>query len=145
MKRQFPGLQSESPNGEGPLEGIFLVRVDRACYVGHSQKPFFALRFKVIEHKEHLDRLISGRLYCNAKALWKLNRFLREFGYDNDLLGRDEVDERSLLGLIGIIRTARVALHGRSFLNLESFAPAAEWEELSCANSAEEERARERT
>jgi hypothetical protein len=47
--------------------------------------------------------------------------------------------------LTGVIRTARVALHGRSFLNLESFAPAAEWEELSCANCAREERARERT
>jgi hypothetical protein len=136
MKRQFPGLQLESREGEGLLEGTFLVRVDRACYCGHPQKPFFVLRFKVIEPKKHLDRLIAGRLYCNAKALWKLNSFLREFGYDSDLLGRDEVDERSLLGLVGIIKTARVALHGRSFLNLKSFAPAAEWEELSCANSA---------
>jgi hypothetical protein len=145
MKRQFPGLQSESPNGEGVLEGVFLVRVHRACYCWHLQKPFFALQFKVIEPKEHLDRLISGRLYCNAKALWKLNSFLREFGYDSDLLGRDEVDERSLLGLTGVIRTARVALHCRSFPNLESFAPAAEWEELSCVNSAKEEHARDLT
>jgi hypothetical protein len=23
-----------------------------------------------------------SRLYCNPKALWKLNSFLRDFGYD---------------------------------------------------------------
>jgi hypothetical protein len=134
MKRQFPGLQSESPNSNG-LEGLFLVQVEHACYFGHPQKPFFALRFKVVEPKEHLGRLISGRLYCHPKALWKLNRFLREFDYDSDLLGRNEVDERSLLGLMGVIKTSRVALHGRSFLNVEAFAPASEWEEPSAAKS----------
>src|SRR5579863_4067096 len=142
MKRQFPGLQSESQNGNG-LEGLFLAQVEHACYFGHSQKPFFALRFKIVEPKEHLGRSISGRLYCHPKALWKLNRFLREFGYDSDLLGRNEVDERSLLGLLGVIKTSRVALHGRSFLNLEACAPAAEWEELSSANSPAKNQARD--
>lgn len=135
MKRQFPGLQTELPNGNGLLEGIFLVRVDRASYKPGPQKPYFSLRFKVIEPKEHADRSISGRIYCTRRALWKLNWFLREFGYDTDLLGRDEVDERSLLGLTGVVKTVRVTLPGRPFLNLESFAPAAEWEALSCAGS----------
>jgi len=144
MKRQFPGLQSESQNGNG-LEGLFLVQVEHACYFGHPQKPFFTLRFKIVEPKEHLGRRISGRLYCHPKALWKLNRFLREFGYDNDLLARDEVDERSLVGLMGIIKTSRMVVHGRSFLNLEACAPAAEWEELSSANSPREEPSQRRT
>ena len=52
-------------------------------------------------------------------------------GYDPDLLGRDEVDEKALLGLRGIIRTSRTLLNGRCFLNLEVFAPAGEWEEVS--------------
>ncbi len=59
--------------------------------------------------------------------------FLRDFGYDADLLGRDEVDERALLGLRGVLRVSHTALNGRSFLNLEAFAPAGEWEELSVA------------
>ncbi len=133
MKRQFPGLHSESKNGDGLLEGIFLVRVERAFYRWHPEKPFFALRFAVVEPKEHAARTISGRLYCTPKALWKLNWFLRDFGYDTDLLGRDEVDERSLLGLSGVIRTSRRALQGRLFLNLEVFAPSGEWEELATA------------
>jgi hypothetical protein len=131
MKRQFPGLHSELKNGDGLLEGVFLVRVERAFYRWHAEKPFFALRFMILEPNEHVGQAISGRLYCSRKALWKLNWFLRDFGYDTDLLGRDEVDERSLLGLTGVVRTSRTALAGRSFLNLEAFAPAGEWEELT--------------
>ena len=133
MKRQFPGLHAESKNGDGLLEGVFLVRVDRAFYRWQPEKPFFALRFTILEPKELAPQTISGRLYCTRKALWKLNWFLRDFGYDPDLLGRDEVDERSLLGLKGVVRTSRIALPGRSFLNLEAFAPAGEWEELTPA------------
>ena len=51
--------------------------------------------------------------------------------YDTDFLGADEVDEKELLGLKGIIRTSRRTLAGRSFLNLDGFAAAAEWEILS--------------
>ena len=103
---------------------------------GIPEKPFFALRFAILEPKEHTAPTISGRLYCTRKALWKLNWFLRDFGYDTDLLGRDEVDERSLLGLTGVVRTSRTTLCGRSFLNLEGFAPAGEWEELTPAATA---------
>jgi hypothetical protein len=129
MKRQFPGLHAESKAGDGLLEGVFLLRVDRAFYRWHPEKPFFALRFSILEPKRHAGQIIAGRLYCTRKALWKLNWFLRDFGYDTDLLGRDEVDERSLLGLSGVVRTSRTVLQGRSFLNLEAFAPAGEWEE----------------
>jgi hypothetical protein len=75
----------------------------------------------------------AGRLYCTPKALWKLNWFLRDFGYDPDLLGRDEVEERALLGLRGIVRVSRTILNGHCFLNLDGFAPAGEWEEVPAA------------
>jgi len=129
MKRQFPGLHAESKNGGGLLEGMFLARVDRAFYQWHPQKPFFALRFSILEPRQHSTQTISGRLYCTPKALWKLNWFLRDFGYDNDLFARDEVDEKALRGLTGVVKTSRTTLHGRSFVNLDAFAPAGEWEE----------------
>jgi hypothetical protein len=65
--------------------------------------------------------------------LWKLNWFLRDFGYDHDLFLRDEVDEKALLGLTGVVKTSRTTLNGRSFLNLEAFAPAGNWEELAAS------------
>ena len=107
MKRQIQGLHNETRNAEDFLEGLFLVRVDHVNYRWHPQKPCYLIRFVVLEPQEFRSRHISGRLYCTPKALWRLNWFLRDFGYDTDLLGRDEVDERALVGLEGIIRTSR--------------------------------------
>ena len=128
MKRHIPGLHRETTDASDLLEGLFLVRVDRASHRWHPQKPFFSIRFVVLEPKQFTSRSIEGRIYCTPKALWRLNWFLRDFAYDTDLLGRDEVDERALVGLTGIIRTSRKSLAGHSFLNLDGFAPAAEWE-----------------
>jgi len=133
MKRHIPGLHHPARSEEDTLEGLFLVRVERAFYRWHPQKPFYALRLGVLEPKEHTGQTVPGRLYCTPKALWKLSWFLRDFGYDPDLLGRDEVDEKALLGLRRVVRISRTTLNGRSFLNLDGFAPAAEWEELTAA------------
>ena len=111
-------------------------RVERAHHRWDSRKPFYLLRFSVLEPKELTGHSIAARLYCTSRALWKLNWFLRDFGYDPDLMGRDEVDEKALVGLRGIVRISRTTLNGRSFLNLGGFAPASEWEELSVSGGS---------
>jgi hypothetical protein len=131
MKRHFPGLHLESKSGNDLLEGLFLARVERASYRWHREKPFFSLQFSILEPKEFASHTLSGRLYCTPKALWRLNWFLRDFGYDHDLFLRDEVDEKALLDLTGVVKTARKTMNGRSFLNFEAFAPSGEWEELA--------------
>jgi hypothetical protein len=78
--------------------------------------------------------VLSSRLYCNPKALWKLNWFLRDFGYDTELLGRDEVEETQLVGLKGVVKISHIVFNGASLLRLDGFAPADRWEELSPAN-----------
>ena len=134
MKRHIPGLHVGRQATASHLEGLFLVRVDTASYRWHPQKPFLALRFVILEPEFFATRSFSGRLYCSERALWKLNWFLRDFGYDPELLGQDQVDEKALLNLQGVIRTSLVTFNGRSYQNLEAFAPAGEWEELSCAS-----------
>jgi hypothetical protein len=62
---------------------------------------------------------------------WKLDWFLRDFEYDRELLSRDQIDEKALLGLRGVIRTSHTALNGRFYQKLDAFAPAADWEERS--------------
>jgi|SRR6185437_14977348 len=136
MKRHIPGLHSEPKTADDLLEGLFLVRIERANYRWHPQKPFFSIRFAILEPKEFGSHSIVGKLYCTPKALWRLDWFLRDFAYDADLLGRDEVDEKALLGLKGIIRTSRKTLAGRCFLNLDGFAPATEWEITSSDRDA---------
>ena len=132
MKRHIPGLHSRQQDGDRPLEGLFLVRVEWASYRWHPQKAFLLIRFVVLEPEPFERQSFSGRLYSTERALWKLNWFLRDFGYDSDLLGRDQVDEKALFNLRGVVRTTHITLNGRPFQNLEAFAPAAEWEELSC-------------
>ena len=134
MKRHITGLSEQSQNETGQLEGLFLVRVERVAYRWHPQKPFFTLYFVILEPEESRARRFSGRLYSTPKALWKLNWFLREFGYDHALLSQDDVDEKALVGLRGVVRLSHTAFNGRSFLNLEAFAPTSEWEEVSAEN-----------
>ena len=143
MKRQIPGLHHESHNSEDILEGVFLVRVDRAFYRWHPQRPFYVVWLIVLEPREHQGRSLTGRLYCTPKALWKLRWFLRDFGYNPDLMGRDEIDEKALLSLRGIVRISHATLNGRCFLNLGGFAPASEWDELSVSVASSQEVARD--
>ena len=77
-----------------------------------------------------------GLLYCTPKALWKLNWFLRDFGYDTELLSRDEIDDKNLMGLRGVVKINRAVVNGTSLLNFDGFAPASQWEELSVNASA---------
>lgn len=133
MRRQIPGLHSQHQDSETSLDGVFLVRVERASYRRHPQKPFMEIRFVILEPQSSQERSFFSRLYCTERALWKLHWFLRDFGYDADLLHRDQIDEKALLNLRGVIRTSHKTVNGRSYQNLDSFAPAGEWEVLSCA------------
>ena len=134
MKRRIRGLsETAQPYPDAVPDGVFLVRVDRAQYRWHPAKPFYTLRLSVLEPRELAGRLISGRVYCTAKALWKLGWFLRDFLYDPDLLGREEVDEKALAGLRGVVKISHTIVHGISLINLDGFAPASQWEELSAA------------
>jgi hypothetical protein len=134
MRRRFVGLQETALENE-IADGIFLVRVDKTEYRWHAQKPFYILRLSILEPQELAGRRISGRLYCTSKALWKLGWFLRDFLYDPDLLGSEEIDEKALFGLRGVVKISHTTLNGRSLLNLDGFAPASQWEGLSAASA----------
>ena len=135
MRRFFESLRPADRSAINSVpDGLFLVRVDRVQYRWHPQKPYYALRFAVLEPKHLAGCLITGRLYCTARATWKLIWFLRDFGYDTELLAKDEIDDKALVGLQGIVKISHAIVHGLSVLNLDGFAPAARWEELSPTN-----------
>jgi hypothetical protein len=135
MKRRFAGLRETGSANEIP-DGIFLVRVQNAEYRWHAQKPFYTLRLTVLEPKDMAGRMISGRLYCTPNALWKLGWFLRDFLYDPDLLGSEEIDDKALFGLRGVVKISHTTLNGRLLVSLDGFAPASQWQELSSASSS---------
>ena len=132
MRRRIAGLHdADQSRAEEVPDGLFLVRVERAQHHWHAHKPYYVLRFAVLEPAPLAGHSIIGRLYCSPRALWKLNWFLRDFGYDIELLGRDEIDEKDLVSLRGVVKVSRAVVNGTSLLNLDGFAPAAHWQEPS--------------
>ena len=132
MKRRFHGLsQTSAPAANEVADGIFLVRVERAQYYWHAQKPYYLLRFSVVEPQVFASHAITGRVYCTPKALWKLSWFLRDFGYDTELFGHDEIEDKRLIGLTGVVKISHVVRNGTTLLNFDAFAPADEWNQLS--------------
>lgn len=137
MKRQLPGLADAARDSRPEVpDGIFLVRVDGAQSRWHAQKPFYLLRLSIIEPKELTGRSIVGRLYCTQKAMWKLGWFLRDFLYDPDLLVHEQIDEKALPGLRGVVKISHTIVRGISLINFDGFAPASQWEEFSSATPA---------
>jgi hypothetical protein len=135
MKRQITGLHAgDCCAADQVPDGVFLVRVQRVQFRRQAPKPYYMLILAILEPSRFAGRSLSSRLYCSPKALWKLNWFLRDFGYDSELLGRDEVDEKQLVGLKGVVKISHIVFNDSSLLRLDGFAPAGRWEELSPAN-----------
>jgi hypothetical protein len=135
VKRRFPGPHQTVESDSVP-DGVYLVRVQQAQYRWNAHKAFYGVRFGVIEPKQFAGRSIQARLYCAPKALWKLSWFLQDFRYDSELLGRDELDEKALVHLIGVVQLSHVVVYGTSLLDLEAFAPAAQWNDSTMRLSA---------
>jgi len=137
MRRYVSGLSQANGSSDEVLpDGLFLARVARLQYHWHAQKPYYVVLFTVLEPKPLAGNRFSGRLYCAAKALWKLNWFLRDFGYDPELIGRDEIDGQQLVGLSGMIKITHTVVKGNSVHNLDGFAPASQWEKVSAGMDA---------
>jgi hypothetical protein len=138
MKRRIAGLSQASLPVNEVADGVYLVRVERVSFRWDKTKPHYAVRFVIVEPKQLAGTSLSGRLYCTDKALWKLSWFLRDFGYDAEMLSRDELDEKRIIGLMGVVKVSHTTLNGRTYLNLDAFAPAGEWDEVMVIPPASE-------
>jgi hypothetical protein len=92
MKRQIAGLRAASDSENRVPDGIYLVRVQCIRFQRNAPKPYYTVALIVIEPRRVAGNVVSSRLYCSPKALWKLDCFLRDFGYDLESMERDEVD-----------------------------------------------------
>ena len=78
---------------DGPcfLKVCFLVRVEWGFLFRWEafKRPFLMVRFVVLACLTYLssaDPSFRAALFAPTRALWKLNWFLRDFGYDMELL-----------------------------------------------------------
>jgi hypothetical protein len=130
MRRKIQGLAHASQQPPDVPDGVYLVRVEAVRFERDRAKPSYRLRFSVIAPKVSAEQPITGRLWCTPRALWKLSWFLRDFGYEQDLLGQDEIDDKRLIGLRGVMKISHTTVNGRRFTNLDAFAPAEAWEDV---------------
>jgi hypothetical protein len=137
MKRRFQGLASTMKAEAEIADGVFLVRVDQVRYSEGRQKSFYALRFSVLEPAPWVGRAFSARMYCTPRALWKFSWFLRDFGYDTELFDRDEIDDRALIGLCGVVKLSNSVVNGRQVTNLDAFATAAAWASIGSPSQSQ--------
>jgi hypothetical protein len=129
MRTKIQGLSQERERI--PLvEGLYRARVVRFELAGHAAKPCRAATFLILDPPQYAGRHIRTRLYCHERALWKLRWFLSDFGYDAGLLAADELDDRRVVGLEGVIRLAHWGSDGHRRLDVQGFAPAERWAEL---------------
>lgn len=90
-------------------------------------KAFPAVEFEVLEPTPSAGQKFRTRIYATPASLWKLTWFLQDFAYDRKLLLAEELDERALQGLTGVIKVSHHAVGGRVLVNLDGFAPSLNW------------------
>jgi hypothetical protein len=132
MKRQVPGLAETARDSRREIpDGLYLVRVGGAQFRWHATKPFYVLRLSVVEPRTLIGQPIVGRLYCTQKAMWKLGWFLRDFLYDPELLAHEQVDEKALPGLRGVVKISHTVINGISLASRTS-AGRMDWGDSQC-------------
>ena len=130
MRTHIQGLNQTSER-KPLVEGVYKARVVRFEPAGHAAKPCRAATFLILEPAAFTGRHVKTRLYCHERALWKLRWFLSDFGYDPELLASEELDDRRVVGLEGVIRLSYWGSNGQRRLDVQGFATAERWEELS--------------
>jgi hypothetical protein len=128
---KIPGLRRASEFAHDLPDGLYLVEVRTAAYRRKLPKPYFAIEFVVIEPNTHTGKMLPARVYSTPRALWKLHWFLCDFGYDRALIDRDEVDERALVGMKGVVRLSQAFVDRNQYLNIDAFMPADKWLEVA--------------
>ena len=130
MRTKIQGLSQ--PSERTPLaEGLYRARVVRFQPAGHAAKPCRTATFLILEPAASSGRYIRTRLYCHDRALWKLRWFLSDFRYDTELMAAEELDDRRVVGLEGVIRLAYWGTDGRRRLDVQGFAQTERWPEIS--------------
>jgi hypothetical protein len=112
--------------------------VERARYRWHKQKPYYEIGLVVLKPRHLTGCLMTGRLYCTPRAMWKVRWFLRDFGYDQELLSKNEIDDSALVDLWGVVKVNEVTVHGMDILSFDAFAPAATWKDLSVSDECDQ-------
>ncbi len=143
MRTRIQGL-SQPNQSKLLVEALYRARVVRFEPAGHAAKPCRRATFLILEPAAYSGLHIRTRLYCHDPALWKLRWFLSDFGYDAELMAAEELDDRRVVGLEGVIRLGYWGSDGHRRLDVEGFAATERWQEISQETQASGTKAKAR-
>jgi hypothetical protein len=110
--RKEPALRTKV-NGLGrstkqsPLaEGFYRARVVRFGPAGHAAKPCVAATFEVLQAIRVRRLPHPDASYRHERAVRPLRGFLSALKYDSEPFEPDELDDRNVVGVEGVIRLA---------------------------------------
>ena len=126
----YPGLHSRQPRWrKSPSKVCSWFGWNGPPTAGIRRRPFLLVRFVVLEPEPFAARSFSGRLYCTERRsgssigscgisamTWNCSAEIRSM-------------KRPCSTFAESFGPSHVTLNGRTFQNLEAFAPAAEWED----------------
>ncbi len=131
---------SAKPRSEAPSsKGYTALASSSSGPPATPLSPVWRRHFRILEPATFAGNYIRTRLYCHDRALWKLRWFLRAFRYDRELMAADELDDRRVVGLEGVIRLAYWG-DVRRRLDVEGFALSERWGYLSSDQAPVESR-----
>ena len=130
MKRRLEGINGTFHALPPGVNTLHLVRIESANYSAKFRKPVLDLSLSIVEPASVSKMTITTRISCAPKNLWKLHSLLVEFGYDAELLGREELDTCRLQGLVGVVRIHGKASRQDARVTIDIVAHQSEWPAL---------------
>src|SRR5690348_10576090 len=102
MKRRIRGLAAANARPAEPVaSGVYLVRLEGARYRWSRHCPGYEIDFVILEPRALAGVSFSVHLPIAGDRLWRLAWLLRDFGYDQEKLSNEEIEERAMVGLSG--------------------------------------------
>ena len=134
MKRQVPGLADATRDSRPDVpDGIFLVRVDGAQFRWHAQKPFYVLRLSILSPTFLPIGPSSAVCTAPRRRCGNSAGSFAIFSMTPKCWHTSRSTKKSLPGLRGVVKISHTMVNGISLINLDGFAPASQWEELSAS------------
>ena len=127
MKRHIPGLHSREQIHDASRLGRLLPGPRRSgFYRWHPRRPFYFSSLRGPRTRSlHQERSLRPALLHRNEPSGNSIGFCEISAMTLICSARTKIDEKALLSLQGVLRISRTTFNGRSFLNLDGFAPAA--------------------
>lgn len=129
MRYQLNGLSTGRFLSDQTLTRTVLLVTIRSCQrVSRKRKSFLRVGMGIEQPESWRGTDVLTLFELEANMLRRLHCFLRDFGYDSQLLAEETIAESELVGLRGVIKLGKPDRRAPGAFFLDAFASATTWE-----------------